>query len=267
MVAVAVQKRGREWMLKLFAPVALVMALSLPGVTQAQSGLGLADLSEADRAALHDEIRAYLLENPEVIFEAIQILEERRQVAGEEADAQLIAQYAEAIFEDGYSFVGGNPNGDVTLVEFLDYRCGFCKRAHPEIKELLERDPEVRLVVKEFPILGPDSVKAGRIALAALDIDSSKYASLSDELMEFRGNLTEQAALRIAGNLGYEIAELKERAESTEIDDRIARNYQLAQVLNVQGTPAFIVGDQIIRGYLPVDDMVEVVNEARAALN
>ena len=221
-------------------------------------------MSDEERAAFRNEVRSYLLENPDVIFEAIQILEQRRALAGAEADRQLVLNNAESIFADGHSWVGGNPDGDVTVVEFIDYRCGFCKRAHPEVAEMLERDPNIRLIVKEFPILGPDSVKAGKMALAALDIAPDKYPDLSDELMEYRGNLTEQVAYQIAGGLGFDIAELKERANSVEIDDRLNSNYQLAQALGLQGTPAFIVGTEIIRGYLPVDDMLGAVQEARA---
>ena len=229
--------------------------------------LDLDNMSDAERAQFGQEVRAYLLENPEVIFEAIQILEERRNLASQQADQVLIQENAEALFNDGFSYVGGNPDGDVTVVEFLDYRCGYCKRAHPEIEELLDRDPNVRLIVKEFPILGPDSVLAGKLALAALAIDPGKYKALNDEMMSYRGNLTEQVAYRIAGDLGYDIAELKERAASTEIDDKLNRNYQLARELRLEGTPAFVVGTEVIRGYLPVDDMLAAVQEARIAQN
>jgi protein-disulfide isomerase len=150
------------------------------------------------------------------------------------------------------------------VVEFLDYRCGFCKRAHPEIEEMLDRDPNVRLVVKDFPILGPDSVRAGKMALAALQLDRDKFKALNDGLMTYPGNLTEQVAYRIAGEVGYDIAALKEIAATTEIDDQLNQNYQLARTLGLEGTPAFIVGTEVIRGYLPVDEMLAAVEAARA---
>jgi protein-disulfide isomerase len=221
-------------------------------------------MSEDDRAAFREEVRSYLLDNPEVIFEAIQILEERREMAGQQADRELVVANAESIFNDGFSYVGGNPDGDVTVVEFLDYRCGFCKRAHPEIEEMLDRDPNVRLVVKDFPILGPDSVRAGKMALAALQLDRDKFKALNDGLMTYPGNLTEQVAYRIAGEVGYDIAALKEIAATTEIDDQLNQNYQLARTLGLEGTPAFIVGTEVIRGYLPVDEMLAAVEAARA---
>ncbi|MEM1161846.1 MAG: DsbA family protein [Pseudomonadota bacterium] len=224
-------------------------------------------MSSAERAAFGEQVREYLLENPEVIFEAIQILEQRREQESAQADAQLVAANAEELFNDGYSFVGGNPEGDVTIVEFLDYRCGYCKRAHPEITELLDLDPDIRLIVKDFPILGPDSVSVGKMALAANDLDSDRFKTLNDALMNYEGNLSEDAAYRIASSAGYDIAELKDLAGSEKIDDQLAKNYQLAQSLGLQGTPAFIVGDQVIRGYLPVDDMLAVVDQVRSASN
>jgi len=241
-------------------------SIGLSGAAMA-AGFDFAAMTDAERADFRDEVRAYLLANPEVIFEAIQILEERRNVASVEADREMVRGNAAELFNDGFSYSGGNPNGDVTIVEFLDYRCGFCKRAHPEVAELLDRDPNIRLVVKEFPILGPDSVLAGKLALAAMAIDPSKYKALNDNMMNFPGDLTERVAYQIAGDLGYDVAALRERAGSVEIDDKLNRNYQLAQSLGLQGTPAFVVGEQIIRGYLPVDEMLVVVGEARRATN
>lgn len=235
--------------------------------TAMAAGLDFGAMTDAERAEFRAEVRAYLLANPEVIFEAIQILEERRDMASVDADREMVRSNTDELFRDGFSYSGGNPDGDVTIVEFLDYRCGYCKRAHPEIAELLDRDPNVRLVVKEFPILGPDSVLAGKLALAAMAIDPARYKALNDAMMYFEGNLTERAAYQIAGDLGYDVAALRERARSVEIDDKLNRNYQLAQSLGLQGTPAFVVGDQIIRGYLPVDEMLAVVDEARAASN
>ena len=241
-------------------------ALAFAAPVQADP-LDLDNMSEADRAAFGEQVRAYLLENPEVIFEAIQILEARRNQLDTERDRKIVADNADELLNDGFSFIGGNPDGDITLVEFVDYRCGYCKRAHPEISELLDRDPNIRLVVKDFPILGPDSVKAGKMALAAVQVDAEKFKTLSDGLMDYRGNLTEQVAYQIAAESGYDIAELKEVAASGEIDDRLNRNYQLARKLGLEGTPAFVVGTEIIRGYLPLEDMLAAVQEARREMN
>jgi protein-disulfide isomerase len=224
-------------------------------------------MTEIEREALRTEIRAYLLEYPEILMEAINILEARRKADTQRADAALIAASSEQLYNDPNSWVSGNPDGDVTLVEFADYRCGFCKKAHPEVRELLQRDPNIRLVVKEFPILGPDSVAAARMAQAALDLDPAKFEALNDALMRFEGQLNESIAYQIASRAGYDIAALKERAASAEIEARIGDNYALARTLGLQGTPSFILGNQIIRGYVPVDQMQAAVAEARAATN
>jgi len=251
------------------ATLTLMLIGALPGLTpaQEQSRPALSDMTAAEREAFRSEVRAYLLEYPEVLMEAINILQARRKANTRPTDAALIAASSEQLYNDPNSWVGGNPDGDVTLVEFSDYRCGYFKKAHPELQELLQRDPNIRLVVKEWPILGPDSVAAARMATAALDLDPSKYGALNDALMSFEGQLTEAAAYQIASGVGYDIAALKKRAASAEIEARIEDNYALAQTLGLRGTPSFILGNQIIRGYVPVDQMQAAVAEARAATN
>lgn len=248
------------------ATIALTAALALPAAGGA-APLDLSAMSEADRAAFGEQVRSYLIENPEVIMEAIQELERRRSAATDANDREMIAANADRLFEDGFSWEAGNPEGDVTVVEFLDYRCGYCKRAHPEVATLLEQDPDVRLVVKEFPILGPASVAAGRMALAALELDRDRFEPLHDALMDHRGDLTEDVAYRLAAEAGYDVDRLRELAGSTETDDRLQQNYQLAQSLGLQGTPAFVIGNQIVRGYMPAADLAAAVAEARAASN
>ncbi len=246
--------------------LALALAPSLPNA-QEQSRPSLTDMTDIEREAFRNEVRAYLLEHPEVLMEAIEILEAKREAAATEADALLISSNYQEIFKNPNSWVGGNPEGDVTLVEFSDYRCGYCKRAHPELKELLERDPNIRLVVKEFPILGPESIAAARVATAALDIDANGYGSLNDALMSFEGPLSEAAVYQIAKSVGFDIVQLKERAASAEVEARIADTYALARRLELEGTPSFILGDRIIRGYLPIEQMLSAVAEARKATN
>ena len=242
-------------------------AVAAMGLATAAPAFDLSEMTEDERATFRAEIRAYLLENPEVLMEAIAVLDQREREAQVANDQALVASYADDLFDDGHSWVGGNPDGDITIVEFLDYRCGYCRRAHDEVAKLLEADGNIRWVVKEFPILGPDSVKAGKMALAAVQVDAEKFKTLSDGLMDYRGNLTEQVAYQIAAESGYDIAELKEVAASGEIDDRLNRNYQLARKLGLEGTPAFVVGTEIIRGYLPLEDMLAAVQEARREMN
>jgi len=254
--------------LPLALAVSLGIAVALPASADDAAVLpDVTDLTATEREAFGAEVRDYLLENPEVIMEAIQILEERRNQAAAVEDAELVAQHSQALFEDPHAWVGGNPEGDVTIVEFLDYRCGFCQRAHPIVKELVETDPGIRLIVKEFPILGPDSVAAGRMAMAALDLEPALYEALNDELMSYDGQLDEAAAYRIAGEIGYDIPALKQRAQSDEITARLGETYRLAQALGLQGTPSFVIGNEIVRGFLQMDDMRATVADARAASN
>lgn len=255
-------------MYRLLAALALGLALAVPpAAAQQQSLPATSDMSETERAQFRAEVRAYLLEHPEVIFEAIQILEARRAADKGERDARLVAEHSEELFHDPDDWVGGNPDGDVTLVEFFDYRCGYCKRAHPQVQALLEQDPDLRYVAKEFPILGPDSMAAARMALAALELDPEKYGALNDQLMSFRGQLTEAAAYRIAGDLGYDVEALRERAARPDIEVTIRENHRLARALDINGTPGFVLGDRIIRGFLPREEMAAAVAEVRAATN
>ena len=224
-------------MIRLPFIAALLLALGAPAAAQDASQPAPTQMTPEAREALHSEIRAYLLDNPEVIVEAIEVLETRRKAETAAGDKELVAANREALVDDGFSWVGGNPEGDITLVEFFDYRCGFCKRAHPVVERLVEEDGNIRLVLKEFPILGPESVMAGRMALAALSIDPSKYQTLNDALMAHRGTLTEVAGYRIAKEVGYDLAELKARKDDARIDEQLRQTYALAETLGLQGTP------------------------------
>ena len=241
----------------------LIVGTAMLAATSA-AATDVTNLTDAERDAFRSEVRSYLLDNPEIIYEAIQLLEARREADVQQADVRLIADNAEAIFNDGYSFVGGNPDGDVTVVEFLDYRCGYCKKAHPEVMKLVESDPNIRLVVKEFPILGPASTKVAKMAMAALAMDPERYGVLNDRLMTHRGAMTESTAYQIASGLGFDIADLKVRAREQDIEQKIQTTYRLANALQINGTPAFVIGNQMIRGYVPLDQMQASVERARA---
>lgn len=222
-------------------------------------------MSESERAAFGAEVRAYLLENPEILVEMLALLEERQQAGAAADEGALIAQNAEAIFEDGYSYVGGNPEGSVTVVEFSDYQCGFCRRAHPEVQELVSSDGDIRLIVKEMPILGPGSELAARAAVAALiEAGPEAYARLNDALMSIEGPVTEaslDAALRKAS---LDPAAIRPHLQDDEVSRRLAETQALADALQISGTPTFVFGDRMLRGYVPIDAMRELVAELRA---
>lgn len=221
-------------------------------------------MSEAERDAFRAEIRSYLLDNPEIIYEAVQILEERQTQVQADADKDTIASNASAIFDDGFSWVGGNPDGDITIVEFMDYRCGFCRRAAPEVEKLLANDGNIRLVVKEFPILGEQSVIMSRFAIATQQVaGDNAYKAVHDVLMEMSGDVSEPRLRRLASDLDLDADAILAQMESDAVTDVIAQNRALAQALSISGTPSFVVEDELLRGFLPADQMQIVVDEKR----
>ena len=222
-------------------------------------------MSDEDRAIFRAEIRDYLLENPEVLMEAIAVLEERQAAEAAQMDTALIDVNRDAIFDDGFSWVGGNPDGDIVMVEFLDYRCGFCKRAFPAVEELIASDGNVKLIIKEFPILGEQSVLASQYAIATKIVGGDDaYKTVHDTLMMHQGNLSEGFLARTSRDLGLDHAKVVETMASEEVSNIIRTNRALAQTLQIQGTPSFIMGEQFVRGFVELDQMRAIVADIRA---
>ncbi len=243
----------------LFAAPALALCMALPA-----SALDLTQMTDEERAIFREEVRAYLLDNPQVIMEAVAVLEEREAAAQAQADQSLVSDNAADIFDDGFSWVGGNPEGDITLVEFLDYRCGFCKRAHTEVAKLLETDGNIRLIVKEFPILGEQSLLASRFAVATKQIaGDDAYKGVNDALMAMNGDVNMRALRRMAATFGLDADAIEAQMDSAEVTDEIRRTRALAQRLQITGTPTFVLEDELLRGYLPYDEMQALVNDKR----
>ncbi|SEK98656.1 Protein-disulfide isomerase [Roseovarius azorensis] len=236
------------------------LGMALPG-----HALDLESLSASERTLLHAEIRAYLLENPEVIMEAVAVLEQRQAANQAQADVDLVRVNAEALFNDERDWVGGNPEGDITLVEFMDYRCGFCRRAHDEVTGLLAADGNIRFVVKEFPILGEESVLASRFALATRQVaGDDAYKAVHDALMTYNGTMNEVGFTRLADTLGLDANVILAAMDSEAVTQVIAANHALAQRMQINGTPSFVMGDQMLRGYLPQDAMQQIADEIRS---
>jgi protein-disulfide isomerase len=209
-------------------------------------------------------VREYLLENPEVIMEAVQVLEARQAQAQAQGDLDLVAANTDALFNDGYSWVGGNPDGDVTIVEFFDYRCGFCRRAHPEVKQLLEIDGNIRYIAKEFPILGENSMISSRFAIAVRKVaGDDAYAAANEALIALNSDMDEPVLRRLATSLDLDADAVLDAMDDEDITRQIAETRALAQSLQINGTPSFVMGTQMIRGYLPLDAMQEVIAEER----
>lgn len=239
---------------------ALLLALGAPA-----AALDLASMSEEDRAAFRAEVRSYLLDNPEVLMEAIAILEQRDQAAQDAADAAMVQANLDAILDDGHSWVGGNPDGDITVVEFMDYRCGYCRRAFQEVEDLVGQDANIRFVLKEFPILGEQSDLASRFAVAVQQAHGADtYKDVHDALMLLEVDVSAETLSRLAESFGLDPAPLIEAMASPEVAAVIDANHALAQQLQISGTPTFVVGDRMVRGYLPLVDLQAIVAEERA---
>lgn len=242
----------------------LAAAALLAGTAMGGFALDLGDMSADERAAFRAEVRAYLLENPEVLMEAVDVYNQRQQAAQEAGEQELIAAHAEDIYNAPGDLVMGNPDGSLTFVEFLDYRCGYCKKAYPDVKALLDTDGDIKLIVKEYPILGEDSVLASRFALATkFTAGDEAYANVHDALMGARGNVTEGMLIRLAGDLDLDAEAIIANMDSEEVNTVLADNQRIGAILQITGTPSFIMGDQMVRGYVPFDAMIEIVDELR----
>lgn len=244
-------------MRRLLAGTALALATALPAA---------AEMTAAEREAFRAEVRAYLLENPEVLIEAMNELEMRQQRAEAERDKAMLAEQSAAIFNDPASWVGGNPDGDITVVEFIDYRCGYCRKAWQEVDDLVEIDGNIRFVLKEFPILGEQSVLSSRFAIAVLQLHGGEaYKKAHDALLSLRSDTTPEALVRVAEDLGLEAQPILERMQTAEVTKVIEDNHRLAQTMDISGTPTFVVGGTMVRGYVPLEGMQQIVAEQRAA--
>ncbi len=243
---------------RFLAPV-LAASMALPA-----GAMDLTELTDAQRAQFRAEVRSYLMDNPEVIMEAVELLQARDAETQAQADLSLVTDNAEEIFDDGYSWVGGNPDGDITLVEFLDYRCGYCKKAHGEVAKLLKSDGNIRLIVKELPILGDQSVLASRFAVATKQVaGDDNYKAMGDALMEYKGDVTLPALRRLATTFGLDADAIEAAMNNDSVTREIAATRALAEKLRVSGTPTFVMHDELLRGYLPYDQMKALVDEKR----
>ncbi len=237
--------------------VAIVILLGL------QAGQPAHALSERDKAQVEQIVRDYLKNNPRVLQDMInrlQALNERE--AAVEAEKNIVANRTQVLGGDK-SMVAGNPNGDVTVVEFFDYRCSYCRLAQPNIVRLLKEDSNVRVVFKEYPVLGPESITASRAAIASAR--QGKYVEYHMALMGLQEPLTDAVIYRVAGEVGLDVARLKQDMKDEAIDQLIADNHALAEKLGIEGTPNFVVGTQLLQGLVPYERMKEAIDKARKA--
>jgi protein-disulfide isomerase len=221
-----------------------------------------AEFSAEQREAIEKIVREYLITNPDVMLEALQAAQERIKSETRAQRATALTERRRELYDDPESPVGGNPKGDVTVVEFFDYRCPYCKQVVPAIEKLLAEDKQVRFVYKEFPVLGPESVTAARAALAARE--QGKYEPLHYALMGLKGQLNEAAIFNAAKAAGLDAERLKRDMADPKIEATLKANQELAQALDIRGTPAFVVGDEIVPGAVSLDALRQLVRVARS---
>lgn len=239
----------------------LAAVLSLAAAVPLASAQDKLPVEEVERI-----VREYLLREPEVVYQAIQELQKRREAEEAARQKQLIAQHADEILHEAADPVAGNPAGDVTLVEFFDYRCGYCRSMSPALRGLIEKDGKLRFVFKELPVLGPESVTAARAALAASRQNPGRYPAFHFALMQAK-DLGREAVLDLAARHGFDPDRLAAEMDGAWVEARIKANLALADTLGIQGTPSFIVGDQLIPGATEIAHLAELIGAQRRAGN
>jgi protein-disulfide isomerase len=221
-----------------------------------------AEFSDSQRKEMEGIIKEYLLAHPELITEMSQILEEKQKQAEDELRKKALVANADQIFRNKGDHVAGNPKGKVTMVEFFDYNCGWCKKGFPEVVSLVDSDEDLRFVLKEFPIFGEDSEYAAKAALASER--QGKYWKLHIAMFSHGGKITKSAVDEIAAAQGLDMVKLKKDMEDPVISQTILQNRALAQSLAINGTPAFIIDDKVIPGYLPGPELAAAIDDVRA---
>jgi protein-disulfide isomerase len=218
-------------------------------------------LSPEQERAVRDVLRQELKEHPELVLDAIRQLQARDRQANEDRHRDLIRLHEDEMAADSEDFVAGNPKGDVTLVEFFDYRCPYCKAMAEPLQALVKKDGKLRLVLKEFPILGPNSTLASKASIGARP--QGRYLAFHEALLTHKGDLDDKAITAIARGLGIDTGKMKARAEDPQVTAKLARNLDLGRALELDGTPAFIIGDTLIPGAVDLEMLEQAIAEAR----
>ena len=226
------------------------------------SAFAAGSFDDAQKKEIGEIVRQYLMDNPEVLLDVSQALEAKQKAQEEDQRSGVLQSSAKDIFHSPADFVAGNPKGDVTMVEFFDYNCGWCKKGYPEVMSLIEKDKNLRLVLKEFPIFGGDSDYAAMAALAAKR--QNKYWELHQALFAHEGKVTKEVVDELAVKQGIDMAKLKSDMKDPALAQEIAATHALAQSLAINGTPAFIIDDKVSPGYLPADGLSAMIEGVRA---
>jgi protein-disulfide isomerase len=241
----------------LFAVAAAAIALAGPA--------GAESFSAPQRGEIEQIVKEYLVSHPEILQDAMAELEKRQQAAEAEKSKVTIKSNSQEIFNSARQVTIGNPDGDVTLVEFFDYNCGYCKRALSDLLGVMKSDSKLRVVLKEFPVLGPGSVEAAQVAVAVRmqDKTGKKYLEFHQKLLGGRGQADKARALAAAKDAGIDMARLEKDMASDEVKATINENLKLAETLGLNGTPSYVVGSEVVVGAVGLESLQQKVNTAR----
>jgi protein-disulfide isomerase len=241
------------------AAFAALLAVAAPQISRAD------EFSASQRGEVERIVREYLIAHPEIIQDAMAELEKRQSAADAEKHKSAIKQYSQAIFSSPRQVVLGNPDGNVTFVEFFDYNCGYCKRAMDDMLTLMKDDPKLKVVLKEFPVLGPGSVEAAQVAVAVRMQDKSgkKYLEFHQKLLTGRGQADKARALAVAKDIGLDMARLEKDLASPEVKATLQESFKLAEALGLNGTPSYVIGDNVVIGAVGLEALREKVNTSR----
>lgn len=245
----------RRSLTTLLATAALSAATLLP----MQPALALDDAEKAEMGAF---IREYLIANPEIMLEVQQALQAKQAAAQQEQANAVIEQNHETIFNADYDLSVGNPDGAITVVEFFDYNCGYCKRAHEDMKAIVAANDDVRFILKEFPILGPESLAAHRVSMALKQVAPEKYAEFQNALISAH-SADEATAIALASELGVSEEDLRAKMDNAVVQTQIQETYALADALGISGTPSYIVGDEAVFGAVGAEALNEKIGNLR----
>lgn len=226
----------------------------------------MAQAAGMDRKEVEAIVRDYLLQNPEILIEMQDVLEKRQKEDQRVAQLETIRGAKDLIFNAAYDAVIGNPAGKVTIVEFYDYNCGYCKRAMEDMQALVAKDPDLRFVLKEFPILGPDSQKAHVVSQAFHKLMPEKSGEFHVRLLGSQGRAGEASAIKLALEFGVDEAQLREAMKDPAITENFSQTYDLANKLHITGTPSYVVGNEVVFGALGPEVLTEKIAAARACI-
>ena len=246
----------------LIVPLASAQTPSAPAPAAASAAQ---TLSADQQREIENIVRNYLVQHPEVLQEAMDVLDKRQKDAEADKARVTIKDNNATIFNSPHQVVLGNPNGKVTMVEFFDYNCAYCKRALTDMLDLLKTDGDLRFVLKEFPVLGEGSVEAARVAVAVRMQDSSgkKYIDFHQKLLGGRGAADKARALAVAKEVGVDMTRIEKDMASDEVKKTIDENLKLAEALGVSGTPSYVVGDEVVVGAVGIDELRNRINADR----